>query len=138
MIEGQPKQPAAGWTPLGYKQDSRPQRGWWAPGSYLNKCLSCGEKFIGDKRAGSCADCAYREAAAESAQPPVEGETRVRLQRAGSPAWSPMLRTSDLQFSLYADGTFEIRDGGAVYVHLTPEETSAMLTWLDARERENQ
>jgi len=59
------------------------------------------------------------------------------MQRDGSPAWSPMLATSGLRLSLYADGTFEIRDGGAVYVHLTAEETSAMLDWLDAREREN-
>jgi hypothetical protein len=48
-----------------------------------------------------------------------------------------MLATSDLRLSLYTDGTFEIRNGGEVYVHLTKEETSAMLDWLDAREREN-
>lgn len=66
MNEEQAKQPAAGWTPLGYKEDSRPQRGWWAPGSYMNCCVECGEAFIGDKRAGSCADCAYREAADDS------------------------------------------------------------------------
>ena len=84
MIERQPELPAAGWTPRGCKTDSRPQRGWWAPGSYMNKCVECGEGFIGDKRAGSCADCAYREAAADSAKAPVESETRVRLQRAGS------------------------------------------------------
>ena len=48
-----------------------------------------------------------------------------------------MLATSDLRLSLYADGTFQIRDGATVYVHLTTEETSAMLAWLDARERED-
>lgn len=31
----------------------------WAPGNYSNRCCECGEMFIGDKRAGMCADCAY-------------------------------------------------------------------------------
>lgn len=44
------------WLP---KQDDRPQLGWWAPGEYLNLCRRCNEYFIGDKRAGICADCAY-------------------------------------------------------------------------------
>jgi hypothetical protein len=44
---------------LKWKEDDRPQRYGWAPGSYLNKCSGCGDEFIGDKRAGSCADCAY-------------------------------------------------------------------------------
>jgi hypothetical protein len=43
-----------------WKEDNRPARGGWAPGEYLNKCRSgCDEEFIGDKRACSCADCAY-------------------------------------------------------------------------------
>lgn len=42
-----------------WKEDSRPQRGAWAPGSYLSRCHVCQEQFIGDKRAYSCADCAY-------------------------------------------------------------------------------
>lgn len=41
------------------KDDNRPQRGWWAPGGYFQKCHSCGENFAGDKRSGTCADCAY-------------------------------------------------------------------------------
>lgn len=48
-----------------------------------------------------------------------------------------MLRTSELQFSLYSDGTFEIRDGGSVYVHLTEDETTQMLNWLDGRNPPN-
>ena len=44
------------WMP---KQDDRPQLGWWAPGEYINLCRRCNEYFIGDKRAGICADCAY-------------------------------------------------------------------------------
>jgi len=48
------------------KEDARPQRGGWAPGNYFNRCIYCSEIFIGDKRACSCADCAYRnEPAAE-------------------------------------------------------------------------
>lgn len=47
------------FVPRGYKQDFRPQRGMWAPGVYLNICIPCDAKFIGDKRAFECADCAY-------------------------------------------------------------------------------
>lgn len=43
-----------------YKRDIRPFLGWWAPGEYMRKCYHCGEHFIGDKRAGHCADCAYK------------------------------------------------------------------------------
>lgn len=39
--------------------DLRPSRGGWAPGRYLRKCVGCGDGFIGDKRAVTCADCAY-------------------------------------------------------------------------------
>lgn len=39
--------------------DSRPQKGWWAPGNYLNTCVLCKKEFVGDKRAGHCAPCAY-------------------------------------------------------------------------------
>lgn len=47
-------------TPLkDYKRDSRPQRFGWAPGNYCATCLECDAKFIGDKRALQCADCAY-------------------------------------------------------------------------------
>lgn len=41
------------------KTDNRPKRGWWAPGNYFKVCKNCGCTFIGDKRAGHCADCAY-------------------------------------------------------------------------------
>lgn len=58
--DGQPALPPAPgsvrWWP---KQDSRPARGWYAPGEYMNVCRICGDHFIGDKRAGHCADCAY-------------------------------------------------------------------------------
>ncbi len=43
------------------KQDTRPQKGLWAPGNYLNVCLDCSKQFIGDKRARVCADCAYKD-----------------------------------------------------------------------------
>ena len=43
------------------KEDKRPKKGAWAPGYYTNKCQECGDGFIGDKRAHSCADCAYIE-----------------------------------------------------------------------------
>ena len=43
------------------KVDVRPQKDWWAPGEYLCWCRTCKCGFIGDKRAGTCADCAYKE-----------------------------------------------------------------------------
>lgn len=39
--------------------DQRPRRDGWAPGSYECQCVHCDERFIGDKRAVSCATCAY-------------------------------------------------------------------------------
>jgi len=43
------------------KISEKKQRGAWAPGNYIRKCIMCGDKFMGDKRAFSCADCAYKE-----------------------------------------------------------------------------
>ena len=42
-----------------WKKDNRPKKGLWAPGDYLNYCVKCHDKFIGDKRALYCADCTY-------------------------------------------------------------------------------
>jgi hypothetical protein len=42
--------------------DERPQKGFWAPGYYQRKCITCGNMFMGDKRALDCAECAYKEA----------------------------------------------------------------------------
>jgi hypothetical protein len=41
------------------KEDKRPKRKGWAPGDYFCRCGACNEQFIGDKRATTCADCAY-------------------------------------------------------------------------------
>jgi len=41
--------------------DKRTKRGWWAPGDYICHCRICLKSFIGDKRAGHCSDCAYKE-----------------------------------------------------------------------------
>lgn len=44
-----------------FYSDPRPalvEKGW-APGGYANRCRHCGSQFTGDKRASSCADCAY-------------------------------------------------------------------------------
>lgn len=50
--------------------DSRLARGGWAPGNYLCTCIHCDSTFTGDKRATSCADCAYKDAPPpESAAP---------------------------------------------------------------------
>lgn len=53
----------------------------------------------------------------------------------GSGTWCPMLRTGDLQISLYTDETLEIRDGQAIYAHLTASETADFLRWIDARDK---
>jgi hypothetical protein len=88
MDEQKPKQPAAGWGRLKYKEDSRPRRGWWAPGGYLRECVKCNERFVGDKRAGWCADCAYKwEAADDSDKPPLAGRSAF-----DSSAWIGALR----------------------------------------------
>lgn len=44
-----------------YKVDDRPKKGAWAPGDFINTCVECNDYFLGDKRATSCADCAYFE-----------------------------------------------------------------------------
>jgi len=31
----------------------------WGPGGYTCKCWTCGESFMGEKRASECAPCAY-------------------------------------------------------------------------------
>lgn len=41
------------------KVDTRPKRDGWAPGDYCNTCHRCSCEFVGDKRANTCADCAY-------------------------------------------------------------------------------
>ena len=42
-----------------FKADVRPKKAGWAPGNYTCKCCVCSCDFMGDKRASSCADCAY-------------------------------------------------------------------------------
>jgi hypothetical protein len=63
--EGEPK----------WKLDSRPKKGGWAPGDYHQCCHICRCEFIGDKRAITCADCAYEANAttAQSGSPLVDG-----------------------------------------------------------------
>ena len=58
------------------KSDWRPRRGVWAPGEYLCACIYCKEMFMGDKRAGSCADCAYKDAAPCGCDDPETCEDR--------------------------------------------------------------
>lgn len=55
------------------KRDTRPKRGWWAPGGYIRLCLKCNDPYCGDKRSSICADCAY-------AMPDLFQETPPKLQ----------------------------------------------------------
>ncbi len=46
-----------------WPEDISPEDGLtvgYAPGGYLNKCRNCGGRFIGDKRARTCAKCARK------------------------------------------------------------------------------
>jgi hypothetical protein len=47
--------------PFPLSRDLRPQRGGWAQGLYSCTCHKCSKEFCGDKRAVTCADCAYAE-----------------------------------------------------------------------------
>lgn len=42
------------------KEDKRPPFNGWAGGDYECLCLACRDKFLGDKRCLTCADCAYK------------------------------------------------------------------------------
>lgn len=46
---------------LFWKKDPRPAKGLWCEGSYTCACIKCGDRYMGDKRSGECADCAYGE-----------------------------------------------------------------------------
>jgi len=48
---------------IGYR-DKRPHRAGWARGPYQRICQECERVFVGDKRAVTCAPCAYRDAPA--------------------------------------------------------------------------
>lgn len=61
------------------KQDSRPQRFGWAPGSYISECVDCHAHFIGDKRAVLCADCAYAMPDTPTTPPPDRAPVTAEL-----------------------------------------------------------
>lgn len=43
-------------------RDERTRKDGWALGWYLNmKCSECKKPFVGDKRAITCAPCAYKD-----------------------------------------------------------------------------
>lgn len=44
---------------LSGKKDSRPKLSGWLPGVFLLRCAGCDEKYQGDRKSRSCADCAY-------------------------------------------------------------------------------
>jgi len=41
------------------KTDGRPKLNGWIPGRFLLRCSGCDEKYQGDRKSRSCADCAY-------------------------------------------------------------------------------
>ena len=55
---------ATGLFDLRLEKDDRPKKDGWATGWYINvKCNECQKPFMGDKRAETCAPCAYRDKA---------------------------------------------------------------------------
>ena len=66
-------------------QDYRPKKGWWAPGDYFNTCTVCDTLFIGDKRAGVCADCAYAELESASSVSKLPVSYDYKCVRCGQP-----------------------------------------------------
>ena len=61
----------------GMKIDQRPTRWGWSPGGYGQRCLTCGDGFIGDKRASSCADCAYKRPDLEETKESVSADLKT-------------------------------------------------------------
>jgi hypothetical protein len=63
--------------------DRRPQRGWWAPGSYMRQCYKCKVNFTGAKHSHMCADCAYAipEEPADKAENPVSDTPRTDSEK---------------------------------------------------------
>ena len=60
------------------KKDTRPAVVGWAPGGYVRQCRTCLDTFEGDKRATSCAPCAYGDDAANTLrQPCIDTANRV-------------------------------------------------------------
>jgi hypothetical protein len=41
------------------KVDGRAKLNGWMPGRFLQRCSDCDEKYQGDRKSRSCADCAY-------------------------------------------------------------------------------
>ena len=49
------------------ERDERPKKDGWCTGWYVNfRCSHCDKPFVGDKRAITCAPCAYND------EPPKE------------------------------------------------------------------
>jgi hypothetical protein len=49
------------------KRDARPKLSGWIPGPVLRVCPGCDERYVGDVKSKSCADCAYGCREAKSA-----------------------------------------------------------------------
>jgi len=65
-----PPMMAQGGYVLDANRDKRPHRAGWARGPYHRICQECERVFVGDKRAVTCAPCAYRDAPPADIPPP--------------------------------------------------------------------
>lgn len=80
-------------SPQGQDQPaSRPFRLYgFATGDYMCKCMTCGETFIGDKRAVTCLPCAADQAEASRTPPPAVSEVREAVARIIETVYWPLV-----------------------------------------------
>ena len=48
-------------VPKGFPIDKRPAKDGWEQGWYMNICIKCRKKFLGDINSTTCANCAYND-----------------------------------------------------------------------------
>jgi len=71
------------YAPLELEQSKKYPIGGFAPGNYLNNCVTCKQRFTGDKRAVQCEPCAIKTMKEESKQ-----KTRVFGTKEDKSFWS--------------------------------------------------
>lgn len=119
------EQPLSGDT-----ADKRPKKGFWAPGDYQNKCLDCGERFIGDKRAAMCANCAYTTL-------PIRKAKQIKLVKEGEQTVMPLEDGEWIMMDAPEDGYVIKMGGGNIGVFITQSELNEECYVIDPEEGES-
>lgn len=138
----------------GVKEDNRPVRGGWAPGKYHRCCRSCGSRFIGDKRAITCADCAYGEdsmpvtrsdAFSDIGKPMSEEDAAIAKAAAGVANMEAIRKEADQAHEAIAQAQAQqqpvkvgdvvaLRSGGPSMTVMSLEGDYASVAWFDERD----